>query len=145
MSTRSRIAVQIGSQIRSIYCHFDGYPSNNGKILLENYPGLVEILPLIELGNLSILGTTIGEKHDFNSHAKNDRTDCLAYGRDRGEKNCEAVTHRSVGELMEFARESWGEYVYLYRNGQWHYAPVAHGERQNNFRKLTEKACREGC
>ncbi len=23
--------------IKSIYCHWDGYPSNNGKILLEHY------------------------------------------------------------------------------------------------------------
>ena len=38
MATRSRIGmVKDDGTVESIYCHFDGYPSNNGKILKEHY------------------------------------------------------------------------------------------------------------
>jgi hypothetical protein len=38
MATRSRIGIELeDGVIESIYCHWDGYPENNGKILLEHY------------------------------------------------------------------------------------------------------------
>lgn len=39
MGTRSAIVLKReDGKYQGIYCHWDGYPSNNGKILFENYP-----------------------------------------------------------------------------------------------------------
>ena len=38
MATRSTIAMKTPEgKIRAIYCHWDGYPEHNGKMLLDNY------------------------------------------------------------------------------------------------------------
>ena len=38
MATRSRIAIENqDGTVKSIYCHWDGYISHNGKISFENY------------------------------------------------------------------------------------------------------------
>ena len=38
MATRSVIGiVNLDKSITGIYCHYDGYPENNGKILLNHY------------------------------------------------------------------------------------------------------------
>ena len=87
MATRSNIAMKTKEgKIVSVYCHWDGYVANNGKILLENYTDIDKIEALVALGSLSSLGFVIGEQQDFN-----DRDTCkdewtLAYHRDRGEE-----------------------------------------------------------
>lgn len=45
------------NRIRAIYCHWDGYPSYNGKILLDHY-GRKEVEKLLELGDRSTLHDT---------------------------------------------------------------------------------------
>jgi len=56
MSTRSTISkVNQDGTITSIYCHWDGYYSNNGKLLLENYNDEKKIDELLSLGSLSSL------------------------------------------------------------------------------------------
>lgn len=37
MATRSYIFVKKGESYKGIYCHFNGYPSRVGRILLKNY------------------------------------------------------------------------------------------------------------
>ena len=83
MSTRSNIGIRnADGTIKYIYCHFDGYPEHNGKILTENYTNINRVNELLKLGDLSVLGKFIGEKQDFDNRV---RDYCLAYGRDRGE------------------------------------------------------------
>lgn len=66
MSTRSVIAQEQGDgSIKAVYCHWDGYPSNNGKLLQEHYQDSCKVAQLIELGSLSTLGPEIGEAHPF--------------------------------------------------------------------------------
>jgi hypothetical protein len=57
MATRSTITVQNsdGNYITA-YCHYDGYLSNNGKILIENYTSPNKVIKLVELGNIRALG-----------------------------------------------------------------------------------------
>jgi hypothetical protein len=56
MATRSRIAVkQQDGTIDSIYCHFDGYPSGVGDILI-NYYSRKEADQLMQGGDISTLG-----------------------------------------------------------------------------------------
>lgn len=113
MGTRSRIGVENpDGSITSIYCHWDGYPENNGQILVDNFSDYEKILQLMELGDLSSLGKDLGEKHDFN-----DRVDgwCTAYGRDREEENTEARISSSLEEFLNLGEE----YNYLFREGEW--------------------------
>jgi hypothetical protein len=37
MGTRSRIGVMHGDNVKSVYCHWDGYLEHNGEILLKHY------------------------------------------------------------------------------------------------------------
>lgn len=50
MSTRSTIGIKENGIIRSIYCHWDGYPENNGKILYEHYNSKEKVEELLRLG-----------------------------------------------------------------------------------------------
>ena len=60
MATRSRIAIENeDGTVDSIYCHWDGYPSHNGKILKEHYSDRAKLKQLIELGSISSLGSKI--------------------------------------------------------------------------------------
>ncbi len=98
MSTRSAIITKIDGRYHGIYCHSDGYLAGVGRTLLEHYSDPAKVAELLALGDLSTLGSVIGEKHDFDwtltAYAGGDwskvRDDpryemCKAYHRDRGE------------------------------------------------------------
>ena len=60
MSTRSLIAMQLeGDKYKTIYCHFDGYLSHNGALLLDYYNTPEIINELLELGNISCLAKNL--------------------------------------------------------------------------------------
>lgn len=101
--------------ITSVYCHWNGYPEYNGKILFENYNTEEKVRELISYGNLSELGTEIGNKHTF-SFSPN-KNWCSFYIRDKGEENCKATTYENIYEY-EMAGE---EYNYLFMNGKWYF------------------------
>jgi len=113
MATRSTIAIRnADTTVTGIYCHWDGYLSYNGKILVENYATEAAVRELIALGNLSSLGETIGVKVDFNG---NHDGQCLAYGRDRGESNQSGATFGGWQEMLNKVGE---EYNYLFVPGE---------------------------
>ena len=61
MGTRSRIGIQLkDDSILSVYCHWDGYPSYNGRILRDNYNTVDKVRELIDGGNISALHTNAG-------------------------------------------------------------------------------------
>lgn len=133
MSTRSRIGVirkQGGSKsptVESIYCHFDGYPEGVGQMLLDHWTDFEDINRLIDLGDLSSLGSVIGEKHNFDTHTGHSLDGynencpmakgwCCAYGRDRGEEDVGSRTH-SIDKWPDYGQEA--EYVFNPSNGEW--------------------------
>ena len=65
MSTRSLIGVNSNNNIRSVYCHFDGYPEHHLPILQECYQTQEKANLLIDQGGISILDRRIGEKQLF--------------------------------------------------------------------------------
>ena len=105
MATRSRIAIENESGIvKSIYCHFDGYIDGVGKVLFEHYDK-EKLEKLIELGDISVLGTST--------------ENTIAYCRDRGE-DLNFITFPNVEELFDYGFESGIEYVYcLTKDGIW--------------------------
>ena len=64
MATRSTIAMKTDEgKFRTVYCHWDGYPSYNGAMLNQHYTDPAKIKSLIDLGSISSLNEEVGEKH----------------------------------------------------------------------------------
>ncbi len=113
MATRSYIGVRnTDASVDYIYCHFDGYPEHNGKILTEYYSNINRVNELLNLGDLSVLGKFIGEKQDFDKRVVGN---CLAYGRDRGESN---VSKKNTG-YDELITNQDVNYVYIFDGDYW--------------------------
>jgi hypothetical protein len=65
MGTRSTIALEFADgTVEQVYCHWDGYLSNNGRILLNHYMDPFEVKALVSLGGFSSLKQTFGETAD---------------------------------------------------------------------------------
>ena len=112
MATRSTIAVRTPEgTIRSIYCHWDGYPAGVGQTLNVHYNDPTKIEQLISFGDLSSLHAEIGTANDFGNP---DEGICLFYGRDRGETGIDAVTHDTVDEWIAYRNDQGCEYGYLW-------------------------------
>ena len=107
MATRSIIAKLDSKGVQAIYCHNDGYLSNNGKILDQHYTHEVHVNQLLAEGDISSLRDTIA--------------DTTFYMRDRGESNKEATTLKDESALLEFAFEQCdAEVVYMFAFGSWY-------------------------
>jgi len=107
MATRSVIAKLDDKGVQAIYCHNDGYLSNNGKILDQHYANEVKVDNLIAQGDCSSLKDTI--------------EDTIFYMRDRGEENKEATNLNNETKLLEFAFETCdAEFVYMFAYGSWY-------------------------
>jgi len=129
MATRSTIALEFADgTVQQVYCHWDGYLSNNGKLLLENYSNPFTLRELIDLGDISSLRTTIGVKHafsQFETKMSSEDYDKLYgemttfYGRDRGETGTGAKSFKDFEDYKEnFCHE---EYAYILRkDGNWY-------------------------
>jgi hypothetical protein len=118
MATRSTIAVKTkDNAVRSIYCHYDGYPEHMLPTLKEHYTDAEKIIDLIELGDISYLAEEVGtEKQDFESPTQGIT---LAYGRDRGETGVDTATHTDLEGWLEDRKESWCVYGYLWTGTEW--------------------------
>ena len=115
MATRSNIAMKTKEgKIVSVYCHWDGYVANNGKILLENYTDIDKIEALVALGSLSSLGFVIGEQQDFNDRDTGKDEWTLAYHRDRGEE----LSIQEYDDIPSWIAEM-EEYAYLWNGQEW--------------------------
>ena len=61
MGTRSRIGIQLqDNSVLSVYCHYDGYPEFNGRILRDNYDTIEKVRELIDGGDMSCTWTNAG-------------------------------------------------------------------------------------
>lgn len=123
MATRSTIAMeQPDGRVMQVYCHWDGYLDNNGKILQKHYRDTAKIYALMLLGSISSLRPEIGQAHDFDArYAEGDAREnwTVAYGRDRGETDVEARVFKDYADYR--ANAQFEEYNYCYRrDGQWY-------------------------
>lgn len=135
MSTRSNVGIiNADGSVTAIYVHNDGYPSHNGRILLNHYNTEDKVRELLKLGDLSILGEVIGEKHNFDVHDFTTKW-CRAYGRDRGEKGTKARKHKTVKEACSSFDN---DYAYLFdpTENRWSFR-----EYDGPFEPLTSAAC----
>ena len=111
MGTRSTIALEFADgTVQQVYCHWDGYLDHNGKILQEHYSDPFKLRDLIDLGDMSSLGESIGTQHAFE---KAPQGECTFYGRDRKESGCEARKFKDFADYK--ANHQYEEYEYILR------------------------------
>lgn len=143
MGTRSRIGVMHGDNVKSVYCHWDGYLEHNGAILQEHYDS-AKANNLVALGDLSSLKPEIGIQHAFGYHgteisAEDYETQfgnmCTFYGRDRGEKGTEWKTHTNFVDFFAEVEGSWCEWYYIMRDGVWYVGNI-YEKDERFFKKL---------
>ena len=147
MGTRSRIGVMHGDNVKSVYCHWDGYLEHNGAILQEHYDS-TKANQLVALGDLSSLKPEIGIQHAFGYHgteisAEDYETQfgnmCTFYGRDRGEKGTEWKTHTNFVDFFAEVEGSWCEWYYIMRDGVWYVGNIYDKDEQF-YKKLVPLA-----
>ena len=139
MGTRSMIAIQNphSKDVRAVYCHWDGYLEHNGAILAKHYDASPKVNNLIAMGDLSSLGTQIGEAHPFSPHGSKedealyehakDQGYCTFYARDRGEADVGFKVFKNLSKACE--HYTWSDYYYCfkyskaddYQSGEWFY------------------------
>ena len=131
MATRSAIAVMHGDRVKAVYCHWDGYVEHNGFILQTYYNDTVSANKLISMGDISSLGSEVGEKHEFgikyeptyvdNQWGVSVSKECTFYNRDRGED----TSWKSFDSLTEFVEYYFDgpfcEYAYVLMDGYWQF------------------------
>lgn len=119
MGTRSRIGVMHGDNCKSIYVHWDGYPTGVGSVLNEHYDSS-KANHLVSLGDASSLAKNIeipeGVEHSFD---KADDNITVFYGRDRGEEGTEFKTDFTFEQFLERADNCGAEYYYIMKDGEW--------------------------
>ena len=101
MATRSLIAFDNGFIISSIYCHWDGYLENNGKILLESYTDIEKVEDLMDLGDISSLGSELSRCTKVHQTPAKDFS--------------------SLQNLVTYFHNSDCEYLYIFNGLGWEY------------------------
>ena len=131
MATRSTIALEYADgTVHQVYCHWDGYLDNNGKILFNDYQDPFKVRALMDLGDLSSLGSSLGEQHEFDCPHKygtpeadawyeEKRGICTFYGRDRGETGTQARKFKDYADYRKNAQFEEYNYI-LRRDGNWY-------------------------
>lgn len=111
MATRSNISVKVGDVYRTVYCHWDGYPSHNGDILLNHYNTQCKAEGLVSYGDISSLNERM-DKPEGHSYENNVNGCTVYYGRDRGEENIQYKESTERPDCQE-------EYLYVFEDGKW--------------------------
>jgi hypothetical protein len=119
MATRSTIALEYADgTVGQVYCHWDGYLDNNGKILLKHYQDPFKLRKLMDLGDLSSLRPEVGVQHSFDDQQAGEHQ-CTFYGRDRGESGTEAKSFKDFADYAENHQHEEYEYI-LRKDGNWY-------------------------
>ena len=126
MSTRSNIAIEDPKtkKVKVIYVHSDGYPYGVGKCLVDHYNKYDLAKELFTKGDASYLGDTFDE--------------CSFYGRDWDRKEEPARVYRDEWMYMnEIKGAVFIEYIYLFKNDQWHVSTQKHTTVKDGYDRGT--------
>ena len=120
-----------GDKLKSVYCHWDGYLSHNGRILQDHYDS-AKANHLVSLGDISSLRPEIGVVHPFSTwdtdmspaeYEAQFANMTTFYGRDRGESGVDFTVDQSYDEFL--SKDYDYEYYYIMNDGVW-YVGVAY-------------------
>jgi len=102
MGTRSNIAYeQADGKVIVTYCHYDGYPKHNGRLIYKHYNNKAKAKELANVGYLSGLEPTIAESIEDRVHQHKPEV----------YDNIKQYLNVVSGDI---------EFVYLYSDGEWH-------------------------
>lgn len=129
MATRSTIALEFADgTVQQVYCHWDGYLDNNGKLLQEYYMDPFKVRDLMDLGDISSLRPEIGTQHPFSQFDTKMPEDVFRamfdnmttfFGRDRGETGTDSKKFANFEEYV--VEHQYEEYEYILRtDGKWY-------------------------
>ena len=119
MGTRSTIALEFADgTVSQVYCHWDGYLSNNGQILLKHYQDPYKVRALVDLGGFSSLRDTVEETAEGAYTQRGEDLDVNRYMNfDEHVRECQQEEYDYILRNIE------GEATWLVRcyatNGQW--------------------------
>lgn len=144
MSTRSNIGIiNKDGTVEVVYCHWDGYPSYNGTLLLNHYNSEEMVRRLISLGDISQLRPRVNPRlcsHQSFDNPADDVT--IFYKRDRGDTDVDARKYDTIDVYWKEEGDDWSiEYVYMWdaSSGKWKWS----GEGKSGLlRRLFKKDCK---
>ena len=99
MGTRSMVGVMVGSKVRAVYVHWDGYLDGVGAAL-QDYKTQAAVEELIADGDRSSLEGP--------------------YYKDRGETGVDPKDYDTFDEFYEAAENCGAEYYYVFKDGAWY-------------------------
>lgn len=148
MSTRSHIGIRNeDGSLDVIYCHYDGYPSYNGALLLHHYKDPDKIRELIALGDISSLAEAVRPTEESHSFETPQKGVVVAYGRDRKEDGVDSRHYPLMAAYEKHMKSEGGyiEYVYLYdvSERKWLWSPAYFNGGIQELRELDEKSIAE--
>ena len=109
MATRSRIGLQLSDDsIVSVYCHYDGYPAHNGRVLRTHFDTIEKVRELIDGGDMSCTRTNAGWNNETLPEVG------PLYYSTRGE-DCPPRHDETMTEFFKNGEE----FGYIYQNGEW--------------------------
>lgn len=131
MSTRSFICKeQTDGSYYGIYCHWDGYLTNNGALLLDHYSDKNKLDELLALGDIASLHEDVYSNPTLSHSFENSQENVtVAYHRDRGEE-----IHKARIISLDDAIDSWCDYMYIFgQDGVWRYFDLLEKEPELRF------------
>jgi len=131
MATRSTIAIELADgTVQQVYCHWDGYLDHNGKLLMNHYSDPLIAHELINLGSISSLRETVGDKHSFDERFERDDARyqwTTAYHRDRNE---DLDVHKFANFEAYKNDHQYEEFEYILRKDGFWYVSSYGGDYQ---------------
>lgn len=127
MSTRSTIAYQYqDGKIVSVYCHWDGYPSNNGRILLRHYKDAKKVSRLVKQAISGLGPSPKSTRYMSDGHGKD-----WEYVKPHFFKNFD--------EYVKSQSSTFEEWAYLYTSDGWKVMDCHRELSWRHFVPLTKK------
>jgi hypothetical protein len=120
MATRSFISIKHKDNTYSgVYCHWDGYVENNGKILKEDYQDRVKVVELIDGGDISSLKTqTTWESTYKDDSYTNTREPQPLYYYERGDQDVDPKHFKTHQKMYKYAKDCGCEFLYTYDDSE---------------------------
>ena len=116
MGTRSRIGIKLkDDSILSVYCHYDGYPSFNGRVLREFYNTKEKVSQLINGGNMSCTWTNAG----WNNETLPEIGPLYYTMRGESIEDNAPELNKNKSEYLKTADDCGEEYAYLFTSAGW--------------------------
>ncbi len=114
MSTHCGIAVKSGNTYKTIYCHWDGYPSYMFPMLKDNYNSEATANKLVDFGDASYIAKYLEPSTEAHSFDHPEKDVSVFYYRDRKEKNL-GLEHYTKEQVLDTYY-----YAYIFEDGEWH-------------------------